>query len=90
MPTHCTNVLVNRRYSLVCARLHELACNQFFKRENDAIFAPYAYRCAAVFYCLDSVLGLGILSVWVERKPSRGELAWKFLPSGEKTELERS
>ena len=56
--TYHTNIPVNRGYSLVGARLQQLAGDDLFHREDYAVFTPYANGCAAVFYRFDRIFNL--------------------------------
>lgn len=50
-------------YPLVRTRLEELAADELFEGEHDAIFALDTNRRAAVFYCLDRVFDLKVATV---------------------------
>lgn len=58
VPTYDTNVPVDIRYPFVRSRLQQLAGNDLFYCQDDAIFTSYAYTCASIFNRLDGILDL--------------------------------
>lgn len=56
-------VSVNRCNALVCARLQQLRCDDLLDRQNNAIFAPDADRCASILDCLHCILDLEVSAV---------------------------
>ena len=55
---HHADVAIYRCYPLVRAGLEQLAGDELLEREHYAVFASYAYCCAAILYRLDCVFDL--------------------------------
>jgi hypothetical protein len=73
--THSTDILIDGRYALVRAGLEQLAGHELLERQYNAVFAAYAYRCAAILYRLDCVFDLENPSAFIRFAPRRELLA---------------
>ena len=54
---------VNGRDPLVCAGLQQFGCDDLLNRQDDAISATDADRCACILDCLDGVFDLEVPTV---------------------------
>ena len=90
--THNANMAIHRCYSLVRTRLQKLAGDDLLDGQDHTILASDADGRSSVLDCLDRILDLS-REYWLGFELSMmvgARLTWKFRPSGEKTELERS
>lgn len=95
--SHNANVTIHCSDSLISPGLQELAGDDFLDCQHHAILASNADRRASVLDSLHGILHLescvsrdGVLKADRCRAPKESICTWKFRPSGEKTELERS
>lgn len=95
---HNADMAIDRRDFLIGTWLQKLAGDDFLHCQHHTILTPDADSCSSILDCLHSVLYLwGLVSHGGSRGPIVWSMprdkvvrTWKFRPSGEKTELERS
>jgi hypothetical protein len=97
--TYDPDVPIHSRYSLVGARFQQFAGDDFLHSEHYSVFASDANSGTTVldrFHCIFDLETISYFSnsnsptnCW-EQKLRQGVRTWKFRPSGEKTEFERS
>lgn len=61
--TYNAQVPVNCCDTLVCASLQQFGCDDLLDRQNDAVLAPNADRCAAILNCLHGIFDLEVAAV---------------------------
>jgi len=94
--SHNADMAIHRCYSLVCTGLQKLAGDDLLHGQDHAILASDADSRSSILDCFDCILDLSresCLGFWRASFAMMGEgvlLTWKFRPSGENTELERS